>query len=358
MDSNTFGNIYKLHSFGESHGKAMGGIIEGFPSGFSLDIDFIKNELKRRKTNQGLYSSPRIEDDDIKILSGVFEGKSLGTPIGFIINNNDANPKDYHSIRDIYRPSHADYTWEAKYGLRDYRGGGRASARETISRVVAGAIAKQYLNNQGITIHAWVQQIGKVSWDNSSLPSFDEIENSELRCPNIEATNAMKKAIDTAAKEGDSLGGIIKCSINNLPAGLGEPVFNKLSATLGYAMLGINAVKGFEYGSGFDAAGMLGSENNDIFYKKDGVIRTKTNNSGGIQGGISNGEEVYFKVAFKAVASINKLQQTIDNKGNIVDLEVAGRHDICVVPRAVPIVEAMAAMVIMDFCLLQKINKK
>lgn len=356
MNSNTFGNIFKLHSFGESHGKAMGGIIEGFPAGFKLDIPKIQMELSRRKTNQGLFSSKRDEADELQILSGVFEEKTLGTPIGFIIENKDSKSKDYSHIKNIYRPSHADFTWEAKYGIRDYRGGGRSSARETISRVVAGAMAKQFLANKGINITAWVQQIGEEKWENKVIPSYDDIENSQLRCPDINATRAMQSVISDAAKQGDSLGGIIKCSIANLPIGLGEPVFNKLNAALAYAMLGINAVKGFEFGSGFGSARMRGSENNDEFYQENGKVKTRTNNSGGIQGGISNGEEVYFNVAFKPVASINKSQQTIDNTGNVVDIKVNGRHDVCVVPRAVPIVEAMAAMVILDFYLLQRIN--
>ncbi len=357
MGSNSFGNIFKLHSFGESHGEAIGGIIEGFPAGISIDIPMIESELSRRKTNQGLYSSQRKENDNIKILSGIFEGKTIGTPIGFVIENENAKPKDYSKIKDIYRPSHADYTWEQKYGIRDYRGGGRSSARETIVRVVGGALAKQFLSQQGIQITAWVQQIGNEVWENSSIPSFESIEKSILRCPDRKTEISMQQAIERAAAEGDSLGGIIKCSISNVPVGLGEPVFNKLHAALGSAMLGINAVKGFEYGNGFSAASLKGSQNNDEFYIDNDVVKTRTNNSGGIQGGISNGEEIYFRVAFKPVASISIRQQTIDNKGNNVDVEVNGRHDVCVVPRAVPIVESMAAMVIMDFYLMQKINQ-
>jgi chorismate synthase len=357
MESNSFGRIFKLHSFGESHGKAIGGIIEGFPAGFQIDIADIEKELARRKTNQGLFSSQRNESDHLQILSGVFEGKTLGTPIGFIIENKDAKSKDYSAIKDIYRPSHADYTWEQKYGIRDYRGGGRSSARETISRVVAGAIAKQYLATKGIIITAWVQQIGEAKWENDSTPTIDNIEQSALRCPDSKTTLAMQSAIEDAASKGDSLGGIIKCTINNVPVGLGEPVFNKLHAALGNAMLGINAVKGFEYGNGFTAASLKGSQNNDEFYQENGIVKTITNNSGGIQGGISNGEEIYFRVAFKPVASINTRQKSIDNKGDIVNVEVNGRHDVCVVPRAVPIVESMAAMVILDFYLMQNLNR-
>lgn len=357
MNSNTFGNIFTLHSFGESHGKAMGGIIEGIPAGFKIDISLIERDLSRRKTNQGIFSSQRKENDKLQILSGIFEGRTIGTPIGFIIENNDARSKDYEDIKNVYRPSHADFTWQQKFGIRDYRGGGRSSARETISRVVAGAIAKQFLAEQGISITAWVQQIGEKKWLNTVVPSFKEIEKSEIRCPDPSAEKAMQNAIENAAAEGDSLGGVIKCSILNSPVGLGEPVFNKLHAALGNAMLGINAVKGFEIGNGFEASTMKGSQNNDTFYSENGIIKTKTNNSGGVQGGISNGEEIFFRVAFKPVASINSTQQSVDTKGNTVDIHVKGRHDVCVVPRAVPIVEAMAAMVLMDFYLMQKINQ-
>lgn len=356
MNSNTFGNILKLHSFGESHGKAMGGIIEGFPANFKIDISQIQTELARRKTNQGIFSSKRDEADELIVLSGIFEGKTLGTPIGFIIENKNSKSIEYNNIKDIYRPSHADFTWETKYGIRDYRGGGRSSARETISRVVAGAMAKQFLVSKGVMINAWVQQIGEEIWINKSIPTFEEIEKSELRCPDANASKLMLSAINRAVKDGDSLGGIIKCSISNLPIGLGEPVFNKLNAALAYAMLGINAVKGFEFGSGFEAAKMKGSENNDEFYLENDRVKTRTNNSGGIQGGISNGEEVYFNVAFKPIASIKMSQRSIDNAGNLVDFKINGRHDVCVVPRAVPIVEAMAALVILDFYLMQRIN--
>ncbi len=356
MAGNTFGKLFQLHSFGESHGKAMGGIIEGFPVGFELDIDQIQFELLRRKTNQGVFSSPRKEADHLVLLSGIYDSKTLGTPIGFMIENKDPQSKDYDHLKDVYRPSHADYTWEKKFGLRDHRGGGRSSARETISRVVAGAMAKQYLQNQGIEIRAWVQQIGDVEWEGRDFPSLEAIENSPLRCPNNQAEILMQQSIQAAAQDGDTLGGVIYGQINGLPVGLGEPVFDKLHAVLGHAMLSINAVKGFEYGSGFEAAAMKGSEHNDEFIMQEDTIQTKTNWSGGIQGGISNGQSVYFRVAFKSVASISKMQNSINNQGESVDIEINGRHDVCVVPRAVPIVEAMAAMVIMDFCLLQKTN--
>ncbi len=357
MGANTFGRLYQLHSFGESHGKAIGGIVEGFPAGFELDMSLIKFELLRRRTNQGIFSSKRSEPDDIQFLSGIFEGKTLGTPIAFAVENSNANPKDYESIRDIYRPSHADYTWEMKFGLRDYRGGGRSSARETLSRVVAGAMAKQYLEKMGISITAWVQQIGDIQSEEKSMVDGKEIENSILRCPDALAERQMLQRIDVAAKQGDTLGGVIKCSIRGLKAGLGEPVFDKLQALLAHAILSINAVKGFEYGSGFASAAMRGSEHNDEFVMKNSKITTATNHSGGIQGGISNGEEVYFNAAFKPVASISKVQKTVDNKGELIEVEIKGRHDVCVLPRAVPIVEAMAAMVIMDLVLLQNNNQ-
>lgn len=356
MAGNTFGKVFQLHSFGESHGKAIGGIIDGFPSGFELDIDNIQFELLRRKTNQGIYSSSRKEDDKLQIMSGVFQGKTLGTPIGFVIENKDSRSQDYDKLKDVYRPSHADYSWQEKFGHRDYRGGGRSSARETITRVVAGAMAKQFLSSKGIEIRAWVQQIGDVEWEGSEFPSIDEVENSSLRCPNANAELLMNESIDAAIKDGDSLGGVIQCCIKGMPTGIGEPVFDKLQAVLSHAMLSINAVKGFEYGSGFAAASMRGSEHNDTFFMDEGKVSTRTNFSGGIQGGVSNGQDIDFKVAFKPVASISQEQQTINRKGESVNIEISGRHDTCVVPRAVPIVEAMAAMVLMDLYLIQKLN--
>ena len=352
MAGNSFGTIYKITTFGESHGKAIGGIIDGFPSNFEIDISKLEFELLRRSTNQGIFSSSRKETDKIELLSGLFEGKTLGTPIGFMIKNNNAISKDYNDIKDIYRPSHGDYTYDAKYEHRDYRGGGRASARETAARVIAGAFAKQYLSANGIEIQAWVSQIYNIKALESNNASFDEIEKSPLRCPDKEAELLMISEIEKAKKEGDTLGGIIKCRISGLNAGIGEPVFDKLNAKLAHAIMSINAVKGIEIGSGFESVEMKGSEHNDEFIMKDGHISTKTNNSGGIQAGISNGEDIFFNTAFKPIASIMKEQNTIDKFGNKQTISIKGRHDVCVVPRAVPIVEAMAAIVIMDYLLM------
>lgn len=357
MAGNTFGTIYKISTFGESHGDAIGGIIDGFPSNFKIDINKIILELKRRRTNQGIYSSLRIEEDNIEFLSGIFEGKTLGTPIGFIIRNNNAISNDYIELKNIYRPSHGDYTYAKKYNHRDYRGGGRASARETVARVVGGAIAKQYLESKGIEIQAWVNQIYNIKSSDSSFASFEEIESSPLRCPDKKAEKLMLTEITRAKNEGDTLGGIIKCRISGINAGIGEPVFDKLNAKLAHAIMSINAVKGFEIGSGFSSAKMKGSEHNDEFIMKNNKIYTKTNNSGGIQAGISNGNDILFSTAFKPIASINKGQKTIDNFGESKTISIKGRHDVCVVPRAVPIVEAMAAIVIMDYLLIN-INQK
>ncbi|MEZ4881363.1 MAG: chorismate synthase [Flavobacteriaceae bacterium] len=353
MAGNSFGTIFKLTTFGESHGPAIGGIIDGCPAGLSLDFEAINAEMQRRKPGQSAIVTQRKEEDEVKFLSGIFEGKTTGTPIGFIIENTDQKSKDYSHIKGIYRPSHADYTYDKKYGIRDYRGGGRSSARETACRVVAGAIAKQLL--QGIKITAYVSSVGKIELKKHySEVDFSEIEKNPVRCPDAEMASKMEDFIKSIRKEGDTVGGTISCVIQNVPLGLGEPVFDKLHAELGKAMLSINAVKGFEYGSGFAGTRMKGSDHNDAF-TKDGS--TKTNHSGGIQGGISNGEDIYFNVAFKPVATIMQSQQTIDNKGNKAVAEGKGRHDPCVVPRAVPIVEAMAALVLADFYLLNKISK-
>ncbi|MCK5856542.1 MAG: chorismate synthase [Bacteroidales bacterium] len=352
MSANTFGRIFRLTSFGESHGDSVGGIIDGFPSNFKIDIQAIQQEVDRRKTNSGNYSSKRNELDKLEFISGIFEGKTLGTPIAFQVKNKDAQSKDYDDLKDVYRPSHADYTWEAKYSHRDYRGGGRASARETLSRVVAGAFAKQWLASKGITFTAWVRQIGEVSAMDLSIPSYEEIEASEIRCPDKFAEAEMLKELENARKAQDSLGGLIHCEIEGVPAGIGEPVFDKLQAELAKAMLSIPAAQGFEYGSGFVGAQLRGSINNDEFEVVDGALRTKTNLSGGIQGGISNGENIYFNVAFKPVATIGREQETLKRNLEPVKLKATGRHDVCVVPRAVPIVEAMAAMVILDYYLL------
>lgn len=353
MAGNSFGRIFKLSTFGESHGAAIGGIIDGCPAGISLDFKAINAEMQRRKPGQSAIVTQRKEEDEVKFLSGIFEGKTTGTPIGFIIENTDQKSKDYSHIKDIYRPSHADYTYDKKYGIRDFRGGGRSSARETACRVVAGAIAKQLLKD--IKITAYVSSVGEMELKkNYSELDFSEIEKNPVRCPNAEMASKMEDYIKSIRKEGDTIGGIVTCVIQNVPIGLGEPVFDKLHAELGKAMLSINAVKGFEYGSGFAGTEMKGSEHNDIF-EADGS--TKTNYSGGIQGGISNGEDIYFKVAFKPVATIMQKQDTIDSKGNKAEAEGKGRHDPCVVPRAVPIVESMAALVLADFYLLNKISR-
>ncbi|QQX76219.1 MULTISPECIES: chorismate synthase [Aequorivita] len=353
MAGNSFGTIFKLTTFGESHGPAIGGIIDGCPAGLSLDFEAINAEMQRRKPGQSAIVTQRKEEDEVKFLSGIFEGKTTGTPIGFTIENTDQKSKDYSHIKDIYRPSHADYTYDKKYGIRDYRGGGRSSARETACRVVAGAIAKQLLQN--IKITAYVSSVGEMELKkNYSQVDFSEIERNPVRCPDAEMASKMEDYIKSIRKEGDTVGGTVSCVIQNVPFGLGEPVFDKLHAALGKAMLSINAVKGFEYGSGFAGTKMKGSQHNDEF-KRGGS--TKTNNSGGIQGGISNGEDIYFKIAFKPVATIMQKQQTIDSKGDKTVTEGKGRHDPCVVPRAVPIVEAMAALVLADFYLLNKISK-
>jgi len=349
MAGSSFGTIFKLSTFGESHGPAIGGVIEGVPVNISLNIEEIQNELNRRKPGQSAIVTQRKESDSVQILSGIFEGKTTGTPIGFVIINEDQNPKDYSHIKDSYRPSHADFTYDKKYGNRDYRGGGRSSARETVSRVVAGAIAKQILGNIGIDIVAYVDQVGSIRLGNNI--DYNEIDNNPVRCPNKDIANEMEAFIKSIKKEGDTIGGSVRCEINHLPPGLGEPVFDKLHAELGKAMLSINAVKGFEYGSGFNAIQMRGSDHNDVF-NPDGS--TQTNHSGGIQGGISNGMPVTMRIAFKPVATIVMDQDSIDNKGDMVKVTGKGRHDPCVVPRAVPIVEAMAAITILDFYLRNK----
>jgi chorismate synthase len=353
MAGNTYGTIFKLTSFGESHGRAIGGVIDGCPAGIKLDFEFIQEELNRRKPGQSSIVTQRKEPDTVEFYSGIFEGMSTGTPIGFAIHNANQKSNDYSHIKDQYRPSHADFTYDKKYGIRDYRGGGRSSARETASRVVAGAIAKQFL--AGVKINAYVSAVGTLAL-NKSYDSFD-FKNTELnpvRCPDPEMAVKMEDYIKQIRKEGDTVGGVVSCVIQNVPIGLGEPVFDKLHAELGKAMLSINAVKGFEYGSGFEGSKMKGSDHNDIF-NQDGT--TKTNLSGGIQGGISNGMDIYFSVAFKPVATIMQKQETIDKDGNKVEMQGKGRHDPCVVPRAVPIVEAMAALVLADFMLLSRTNK-
>lgn len=348
MAGNTFGKIFTLTTFGESHGDAIGGIIDGCPPGITLDIEAIQKDLDRRKPGQSSIVTQRKENDEVQFLSGVFEGKTTGTPIGFIVPNTNQKSDDYSHIKDAYRPSHADYTYDQKYGIRDYRGGGRSSARETISRVVGGAIAKQVMPN--VTINAFVSSVGDIFIDKPYQDlDFSLTESNAVRCPDLITAKKMEDYIKQIRKEGDTVGGTVTCVLQNVPVGLGEPVFDKLHAELGKAMLSINAVKGFEYGSGFCGAKMKGSEHNDLF-NTDGT--TKSNLSGGIQGGISNGMDIYFRVAFKPVATIMQKQITIDNKGNEVEMHGKGRHDPCVVPRAVPIVEAMAALVLADFHIL------
>lgn len=353
MAGNSYGTLFKITTFGESHGEALGGIIDGCPAGILLDFKAIQFEMSRRKPGQSAIVTQRKESDEVQFLSGIFEGKTTGTPIGFLIPNTNQKTDDYSHIKDTYRPSHADYVYEQKYGIRDYRGGGRSSARETASRVVAGAIAKQVLST--IKINAFVSSVGDIFIDKPYQDlDFSKTENNPVRCPDEATALKMEERIREIRKQGDTIGGTITCVIQNVPIGLGEPVFDKLHAELAKAMLSINAVKGFEYGSGFCGAKMKGSEHNDL-YNVDGT--TKSNLSGGIQGGISNGMDIYFRVAFKPVATIMQKQQTLDNQGNLVEMLGKGRHDPCVVPRAVPIVEAMAAIVLADFYLLNKTYK-
>lgn len=351
MSGSTLGTIFTLTTFGESHGKAMGGVIEGFPAEITLDLALVQQELNKRRPGQSELVSARNEKDQVEFLSGVFEGKSTGTPIGFIILNENQESKDYSHIKDTYRPSHADFTFEKKYGIRDYRGGGRASARETVCRVVAGALAKQALNKMGIKFSTYVTQIGGIKIESQEFFKSETIEKSLVRCPIQDASSRMENLISEIKKEGDTLGGIIQCIVKNVPAGLGEPVFDKLHASLGKSMLSINAVKGFEIGSGFISASMKGSDHNDVFDTKGTTI---SNFSGGIQGGISNGMPIVFRVAFKPVATIMKSQDSIDKNGNKIRIEGKGRHDACVVPRAVPIVESMAAITLLDYYLRNK----
>ena len=354
---NSFGKIFKVTTFGESHGVAIGGIIEGVPAGFNLDLGKIQIELDKRKPGQSVITTQRKESDKVQFLSGIFEEETLGTPIGFVINNEDSHSVDYSHLKDSFRPSHADYTYQEKYGTRDYRGGGRASARETACRVVAGAIAKQFLSKENIKIQAFVSQVGNVKSANYKNLDLTLTHENIVKCPDKFAASKMINLIEQVKADGDSIGGKITGVLTGLPVGLGEPVFDKLHAQLGKAMLSINAVKGFEYGSGFDAVTMRGSQHNDSFVAKNGKVTTKSNHSGGIQGGISNGEDVFFNVAFKPVATIMQKQQSVNDKGENIELDFKGRHDPCVVPRAVAIVEAMAAITIFDFYLRNKLVK-
>lgn len=353
MAGNTFGTLFRVTTFGESHGPAIGGVIDGCPSGVTLDLEAIQVELDRRKPGQSAIVTQRKEPDTVEFYSGIFENVTTGTPIGFVIKNANQKSKDYSHIKDSYRPSHADYTYDQKYGVRDYRGGGRSSARETASRVVAGAIAKQVLKD--LSFNAYVSSVGEITLTKEYQKlDFAEAEKNPVRCPDAEMAKTMEDYIKQIRKEGDTIGGTVSCVISGVPVGLGEPVFDKLHAELGKAMLSINAVKGFEYGSGFEGAKLKGSQHNDLF-NNDGT--TQTNLSGGIQGGISNGMDIYFKVAFKPVATIMQDQETIDKEGKTVTMQGKGRHDPCVVPRAVPIVEAMAAMVILDYWLMNRTIK-
>lgn len=354
---NSYGTLFRITTFGESHGHSIGVVIDGCPAGLQIDEAFIQSELDRRKPGQSKITTQRKEDDTFKILSGVFEGKSTGAPIALVIENSDQRSKDYSHLESTFRPSHADYTYEAKYGLRDHRGGGRSSARETAARVAAGAVAKLLLRKFAVEINAYVSQVGEIKAPHYTKLDLDKTEETIVRCPDAATAEKMIALIDQTRLNRDTIGGIVTCVIKNTPVGLGEPVFDKLHAELGKAMLGINAVKGFEYGSGFEGVKMHGSQHNDEFYNDGGKIKTKTNHSGGIQGGISNGEDIYFNVAFKPVATIMQDQQSVDKEGNEVTVSGKGRHDPCVVPRAVPIVEAMAALVMVDFFLRSKVNK-
>lgn len=355
---NTFGNLFTITTFGESHGVAVGGVIDGMPAGIPVDESFLQKEMARRRPGQSAITTGRNEADHVEILSGVFEGKTTGTPIGFEVRNSNQHSNDYENMRNLFRPSHADYTYTEKYGIRDHRGGGRSSARETLSRVVGGAFAKMALRRLGITITAYTSQVGDIK-----LPGLyqdydlETIEDNAVRCPDNEVAEQMETLIKQVKNDGDTIGGVITCVIKGVPAGLGEPAFGKLHAALGGAMLSINACKGFEFGMGFEGVGKRGSQMNDPFVVKDGKVKTATNNSGGIQGGISNGEDIYFRCAFKPVATLLQDIKTIDTNLEPTVLETKGRHDPCVLPRAVPIVEAMAAMTILDFYLMRKSNR-
>lgn len=355
---NSFGRIFRITTFGESHGKAIGVVVDGCPAGLDIALSFIQHELDRRRPGQSKITTQRKEKDTVRVLSGMFEGKTTGTPLTLVIDNEDAKSKDYSHIAHTYRPSHADYTYQKKYGIRDYRGGGRSSARETAARVAAGAIAKKFLSRYGVEIKAYVSQVGPVKLDKPYTDlDLEKIEDNIVRCPDAAMAKEMINYIDKTRKNRDTTGGIVTCVAKGVPAGLGEPVFDKLHADLGKAMLSINAVKGFEYGSGFEGVKMAGSAHNDHFMREGDQVKTKTNYSGGIQGGISNGEDIYFNVAFKPVATIMQDQESIDEEGNATIVSGKGRHDPCVVPRAVPIVEAMAALVLADFYLRNKVSR-
>ena len=350
--SNTIGKLFTFTSFGESHGRGIGGIVDGCPAGIEIDIEFIQHELDRRRPGQSDISTPRKEGDKVDILSGTFEGKTTGTPIAFVIWNENQHSTDYDHLKEVYRPSHADYTYQQKYGIRDHRGGGRSSARETASRVVAGAIAKLALKQLGVEITAFTSQVGHIAMTQTfETADLSLIESNVVRCPETAAAEKMIEYIKLLKGEGDSIGGIISCVVKGVPIGWGEPIFDKLQARLAQSMLSINATHGFDYGRGFEGVSLKGSEMNDSFVKEGDQITTKTNNSGGVQGGISNGQDIYFRVLFKPVATISKKQDTVDIHSKEVELEARGRHDPCVLPRAVPIVEAMAALTLLDLYL-------
>ena len=352
---NTFGNIFRLTSFGESHGKAIGGVIDGFPAGIAVDTGFIQQELSRRRPGQSAITTSRKEADEVEFLSGIYEGMSTGCPIGFVVWNKNQHSDDYNNLKNVYRPSHADFTYKTKYGIRDHRGGGRSSARETISRVVGGALAKLALRQLGISITAYTSQVGHIKLDdNYTAYDLSLVESNDVRCPDPVKAQEMETYIKQIKAEGDTIGGVITCVIKGCPIGLGQPVFGKLHAALGGAMLSINAAKAFEYGDGFKGLKMKGSEQNDVFYNNAGRIETRSNHSGGIQGGISNGQDIYFRVAFKPVATVLMEQHTVNLDGIDTTLKAKGRHDPCVLPRAVPIVEAMAAMTILDYYLIDR----
>ena len=352
---NSFGQIFRLTTFGESHGEAVGGVVDGMPAGIEVDMEFIQSELNRRRPGQSAITTSRNEADKVELLSGVFEGKTTGCPIGFIVRNTNQHSQDYENMRCLFRPSHADFTYQQKYGIRDHRGGGRTSARITISRCVAGALAKLVLRQKGISIQAYTSQVGDIALSKDYKQyDLNLTETNAVRCPDQQKAAQMEELIKQVKADGDTIGGVITCVIKGCPAGIGEPEFDKLHAALGQAMLSINAVKGFEYGEGFDFATMRGSQVNDVFlHGEDGKTTTATNHSGGIQGGISNGQDIYFRVAFKPVATILTEQQTVDMEGNPTTFTARGRHDPCVLPRAVPVVESMAAMTILDYILLQ-----
>lgn len=352
---NSFGNIFRLTSFGESHGKGIGGVIDGVPSGIKVDMEFVQSELNRRKPGQSKLTTDRKEEDRVEFLSGIYEGKTTGCPVGFVVWNTNQHSNDYDNLKELYRPSHADYTYQMKYGIRDHRGGGRSSARETITRCVAGALAKLALKQIGVTVTAYTSQVGNIKLE-KTYKEYDLslAESNPVRCPDAEKAKEMEEAITQIKAEGDTIGGVITCVIKGCPIGLGQPVFGKLHAALGYAMLSINAAKAFECGDGFEAVARKGSEQNDLFYNNNGIIETRTNHSGGIQGGISNGQDIFFKVAFKPVPTLLMEQHTVNIEGKDSTLKARGRHDPCVLPRAVPVVEAMAAITLLDYYLVDR----